>query len=92
MAYNPKYSVAIIHSDTKYDVTEAVTNLTLQESDGEIAQRVTLSLANVKVNGQYLSGIFTFARDSVTLCAISPSLSWSVRLVTASVTSYLVSE
>ena len=64
MAYNPKYSVAIIHSDTKYDVTEAVTNLTLQESDGEIAQRVTLSLANVKVNGQYLSGIFS-VRDRV---------------------------
>lgn len=57
--YNPKYTVAIISSDSiKYDVTPAVTNITLQESDGEIAQRANITIANVEVNGSYLSGIF----------------------------------
>ena len=57
--YNSKYTVAIITKDSmQYDVTPAVTNLTLQDSDGEIAQRATITLANVQVNGSYLSGIF----------------------------------
>ena len=58
MAYNPKYKVTIIAGSTKYDVTDAVMKITLTESDGEIAQRVNITLANVKVNGSYLSGIF----------------------------------
>lgn len=70
--YNPKYTVAIIatKTSTKYNVTGAVLRLILQEKDGEIAQRVTLSLANVKVDGQYLSDIidtkdrvFVYAND-----------------------------
>lgn len=58
-SYNPKYTVAIISNSVRYDVTGAVTKLVLQESDGEIAQRVSITMANAKVNGQYLSGIFT---------------------------------
>ena len=57
--YNPKYTVAIITQDsTRYTVTEAMTRLYRQENDGEIAQRVTIGLANVLVNGRYLSAIF----------------------------------
>lgn len=58
MAYNPKYKVTIIAGSTKYEVTDAIMKITLNESDGEIAQRVNITLANVKVNGSYLSGIF----------------------------------
>lgn len=64
--YNPKYKVVIISTatSTSYDVTPALLKLTLHENDGEIAQRVSLTLANMKVNGQYLSGIFT-VRDRI---------------------------
>lgn len=59
-AYNPKYTVAIITGESiRYNVTGAVLKLTRQENDGEIAQRVTISLANVQVDGRYLSGIFS---------------------------------
>lgn len=57
--YNPKYTVAIIARDSmQYDVTPAITKLTLQENDGEIAQRVTITMSNLKVNNSYLSAIF----------------------------------
>lgn len=62
--YNPKYAVSIIHEDTKYNVTEAVTKLMRRENDGEIAQLLSLTLANIKVNGQYLADFFT-VRDRV---------------------------
>ena len=63
-AYNPKYTVAIIHDSIKYDVTQAITGLDLQDNDGEIAQRATFTLTNTQVNGKNLSGIFT-VRDRV---------------------------
>lgn len=65
-AYNPKYTVAIIAESTsrQYDVTPAITSLTLKEMDNEIAQRVNINLANIKVNEQYLTGIFD-VRDRV---------------------------
>lgn len=64
--YKPKYIVSILakSTSTKYDVTPVVTKLTLQESDGEIAQRVSITIANVQVNGRYLSGIFD-VRDRI---------------------------
>lgn len=63
--YKPIYKVAIITKDSiRYTVTDAVIDLSLRENDGEIAQRVTLKLANIQVNGQYLSGIFN-VRDRV---------------------------
>ena len=64
--YNPKYTVAIqaASTSTKYDITPVVTNLSLSEPDSEIAQKVSISIANVQVDGQYLSGIFK-VRDRV---------------------------
>lgn len=60
MSYNAKYKVSIITtSSIKYDVTEAMTALTLQEMDGEIAQRVTIKLADVEAGGGRLSGLFS---------------------------------
>lgn len=71
MSYNPKYTVSIITKESvKYNVTPAVTDLSLRESDGEIAQKVSVTLANVLVNGEYLSAlinvrdrIFVYAND-----------------------------
>lgn len=62
--YNPKYTVAIIAGSTKYDVTPAITKLTLQESDGEIAQKMSIHLVNVKVDGKYLSDLLNL-RDRI---------------------------
>lgn len=62
--YNPKYYVSIVTDAEKYDVTNALTSLTLIENDGEIAQRINFSLVNAKVNGKKLSSIFN-VRDKV---------------------------
>lgn len=63
--YNPKYTVAIITKDqNKYNVTGAVGRLTLQDNDGEIAQRVTITLADIEKDGNRLSQIFQ-VRDRV---------------------------
>ena len=45
----PEYSVYIVSGSTKYNVTKAVLSLDRAEPKGQIAQRVTLQLANVKV-------------------------------------------
>lgn len=64
--YNPKYSVIIISAkkQTQYDVTQAITQLSPRENDGEIAQHVSIVLANIQVDSQYLSDIFD-VRDRV---------------------------
>lgn len=63
--YNPKYTVAIITKDqSKYTVTGVVSRLILQDNDGEIAQRVTITLANIEKDGKRLSQIFQ-VRDRV---------------------------
>lgn len=74
MAGIAKYKVFLIHKNTtKYDVTSAVTKLTLNESDGEIAQRVELTLYNKSVlaylsGAKMLSGIVSI-RDRVIIYA-----------------------
>lgn len=63
--YNPKYTVAIITKDqTKYNVTGAVSRLSLQDNDGEIAQRAIIALADIEKDGRRLSQIFN-VRDRV---------------------------
>lgn len=69
MAYSAKYKVVIItNGTTKYNVTDALLKLTLHENEGELAQRVELALANIQVNGQYLTGIIK-VRDRVFIYA-----------------------
>ena len=60
----PDYTVYIVSGDTKYNVTKAVTGLDRSEPKGQIAQRVILQLANVKVGESWLSGLLK-ARDRV---------------------------
>lgn len=61
---NTKYSVYIISGATKYNMTNAVINLDRTEPEGQIAQRVILKLANVKVGGASLASLLK-ARDRV---------------------------
>lgn len=64
----PVYSVYIVSGTTKYNVTKAVISQDRAEPDGQIAQRVTLQLANVKVDGKWLSSLLK-ARDRVFIYA-----------------------
>ena len=64
----PEYTVYIVSGDTKYNVTNAVIVQDRSEPDGQIAQRVNLQLANVKVGDAWLSGLLK-ARDRVIIYA-----------------------
>lgn len=66
--YNPTYYVTIISGKKKYEVTNALVSLDLIENDGEIAQRVNCTLANIMVSKKYLSDIFK-VRDSMCIYA-----------------------
>lgn len=66
----PVYSVYIVSGSTKYNVTKAVIGQDRAEPKGQIAQRVTLQLANVKVGDAMLSSllkaldrVFIYAND-----------------------------
>lgn len=63
-ASKAEYSVYIISGSTKYNVTSAVIMLGRSEPEGQIAQRVILQLANVKVGDKWLSSLLK-ARDRV---------------------------
>lgn len=53
----PVYTVYIISGTTKYNVTKAVLSVDRAEPEGQIAQRVTLQLANIKVGDQWLANL-----------------------------------
>lgn len=67
---HPIYSVYIISGSTKYNVSKAITGLDRYESENQIAQRVTLQIENVQVDGTWLSRllkprnrVFIYAND-----------------------------
>lgn len=64
----PEYTVYILSGSTKYTVTNAVISQDRAEPKGQIAQRLTLQLANVKVGDTRLSGLLK-ARDRVFIYA-----------------------
>ena len=54
----PEYKVAIVDAKgTRYNVTPVLIDLTLSENEGEIAQKATIRLANIQVEGKWLTGI-----------------------------------
>lgn len=66
----PAYSVYVVSGTTKYNITNAVISQDRSEPKGQIAQRVTLQLANVKVGDTWLSSllkarnrVFVYAND-----------------------------
>ena len=65
---NPTYTVYLISGNQKYNVTPALVSIDRTESEKQIAQRVTLQLMNMKVNGTWLSSIFQ-ARNRVYIYA-----------------------
>ena len=81
---NPVYTVAILSDTTKYDVTPALINLDLQEANGQLAQVANLTLANIKVQGQWLSSligvrqrIFIYANDGATKAEVFRGVIWT---------------
>ena len=64
----PTYTVYIISGGTKYNVTKAVMGQDRSEPEGQIAQRVTLQLANVQVGNTWLSSLLK-ARDRIFIYA-----------------------
>jgi hypothetical protein len=63
---NPKHKVVIVNQKTgaKYDVTGALTDLYLDESENGVAQKVTLKLPQLKHEGSYLTSLINM-RDGV---------------------------
>ena len=57
----PLYTVFIVSGGTKYNVTPALVGLDRSEGDGQIAQKVSLQLVNVQVDGKWLSTILSAA-------------------------------
>lgn len=64
----PVYTAYITSGSKKYNVTKALTSLDRSDPNGQIAQRVTITLANAKVGDSWLSGIIK-ARDRITIYA-----------------------
>lgn len=84
MATNPQYSVYIISGSTKYNVTKAVESQDRSEPKGQIAQRVILQLANVKVGNEWLSSllkaknrVFIYANDGTKEDEVFRGYLWS---------------
>ena len=55
----PVDTVYVISGNTKYNLTQAVSQIDRSENEKEIAQRVSLQLTNVKVGESWLSSILT---------------------------------
>lgn len=54
---NPIYTVFLIDGNTKYDLTPAVTNIEFSDQQKQMAQRASISIANIQVNGRWLASI-----------------------------------
>lgn len=81
---NPDYSVFIVSGNTKYNVTKAVIGQDRAEPKGQIAQRVILRLANVKVGDTWLSSllkarnrVFIYANDGTKEDEVFRGYLWS---------------
>lgn len=78
------YSVYIISGTNKYNVTPAVISQGRSEPKGQIAQRVILQLANVKIGDKWLSSIlqarnrvFVYANDGTKEDEVFRGYLWS---------------
>ena len=65
---NPVYSVYVISGTTKYNITPAVTGLSLAEQDQQMAQSASIEVVNAVFNGNDLATILT-ARQRVFIYA-----------------------
>lgn len=67
-ASNPTYSVYIVASGTKYNLTSAIVSIDTSEQKKQIAQSVRLELMNIWVGGTWLSDLIN-VRDRVFIYA-----------------------
>ena len=81
---NPVYTVYAISGNKKYILTPALVSLDRSEADNQIAQRVTLHLTNVLVDGIWLSSIlhardrvYVYANDGSTTAEVFRGYVWS---------------
>lgn len=81
---NPEYTVCIVNDTTKYDVTPALISLNLSEQNGQLAQTANITLANVKIKGQWLSTlvgvrqrVFIYANDGTTKAEVFRGVVWT---------------
>ena len=65
---NPKYTVYIITSSKRYNVTNALISLDISEPEGQMAVSVSLNLYDADVNGSKLSDLI-FLRNRVVVLA-----------------------
>lgn len=70
---NPVYSVYVVDGDTKYNLTPVITSLDFTEQKEQLAQSVTIGVANIQFNGKWLTSIlkvrmrvFIYADDGTT--------------------------
>lgn len=80
----PVYTVYIISDNIKYNVTPALISLDRSEADSQIAQKVTLHLMNIMVDGTWLVGllkprnrVYVYANDGETNAEVFRGYLWS---------------
>ena len=80
----PVYTVYIISDDIKYNVTAALISLERTEADSQIAQKVTLHLMNIMVDGTWLVGllkprnrVYVYANDGETNAEVFRGYLWT---------------
>lgn len=80
---NPVYTVYAVSGNTKYDLTPALTVIDRNESKSQMAQCVTLSLANIKVGNTWLADIinprdriYVYADDGTTKAEVFRGYAW----------------
>lgn len=73
----PVYTVSAISGNIKYNLTPLLLSIDFSDSEKQIAQRVTLQLTNILVDGTWLSSIFQ-PRDRIFIHANDGSKSGEV--------------
>lgn len=54
---NPIYYIKVVSGNTKYNLRPAITSLELSQSEKDMAQKLTVTCTNVKVEGKYLKNL-----------------------------------
>lgn len=67
---NPIYTAKIISSSdgTSYNITKALTDLTMEHNENDFSQIVTLNLANTKVGGKWFNSLVTLKDTLYVYC------------------------
>ena len=64
----PSYKVYVVHNGYKYDMSQVVTQLSLEEQENTLAQKVTIGLVQ-RPHGSHYTSTFISVRDTVYIYA-----------------------